>query len=186
MKEQLLDIFGKYPEAAVLISLLVSILVALLGLIPSVFITAANIYFFGFRDGLMISLAGEALGAIIAFVLYRSGFQKLSHDRLAKYPRILKVVDSEGKDAFVMILALRLIPFVPSGLITFAAAIGRVSAPVFFLASTIGKIPSLLLEAYSVVQIAAFNWQGKILLIGSALGLLFWIIWSKRKKIKKP
>jgi uncharacterized membrane protein YdjX (TVP38/TMEM64 family) len=186
MKEKLLDIFDQYPEGAILISLLVSILVALLGLIPSVFITAANIYFFGFRDGLLVSLAGEALGAIIAFMLYRSGFKKLSHETLVKYPRILKVVDSKGKDAFVMILALRLIPFVPSGLITFAAAIGRVSAPVFFLASTIGKIPSLLLEAYSVVQIAAFDWQGKILLFGSALCLLIWIIWSKRKKIKKP
>ncbi len=182
MREQLLDIFGQYPQAAILISLLVSIVVAVLGIVPSVFITAANILFFGFWPGMLISFSGEAIGAIIAFLLYRYGFKKNSRKSLAKYPRVLRLVDSRGKEALLMKLALRLIPFVPSGLVTFAAAIGQVSLSVFFLASTIGKIPSLLIEAYSVAQIVEFNWKGKLILIFSAAAILFYIIRAKKKK----
>lgn len=181
MKEQLFEIFSQYPHAAIFISLLVSIVVAVLGIIPSVFITAANILFFGFWPGTLISLGGEAIGAIVAFVLYRYGFRKASHNSLSKYPRLLRLIDAEGKDAFLMILALRLIPFVPSGLVTFTAAIGKVSAPVFFAASTLGKIPALLLEAYSVAQIAEFNWQGKLILVITAAALIVWIVRAKKK-----
>ena len=176
MKEQLLEIFTQYPQTAILISLLASIVIAVLGLIPSVFITAANILFFGFWPGTLISLAGEAIGAIIAFLLYRFGFKKTTHKSLEKYPKIMRLIDSKGKDAFLLILTLRLIPFVPSGLITFAAAIGEVSVIVFFAASTLGKIPALLIEAYSVAQIAAFNWQGKLILVITALVLLVGLI----------
>ena len=112
------------------------------------------------------------------------GFKKVSNKSLAKYPKVLRLVDSAGKEAFVMILALRFIPFVPSGLITFAAAIGKVSWPVFFVASTLGKIPSLLIEAYSVAQIAEFNWQGKLILVVSAVALLIWVGWFRKKKDK--
>ena len=182
MREHLIDIFTQHPHAAIFISLLISIMVAVLGIIPSVFITAANILFFGFWPGTLISLGGEAGGAIIAFLLYRYGCKKVSQNSLAKYPRVHKLVDSSGKDAFVMILALRLIPFVPSGLVTFAAAIGKVSPPVFFVASTSGKIPSLLIEAYSVAQIAEFTWQGKLLLVFTAVGLLVWIVRARGKK----
>lgn len=182
MRETLLEIFSQYPHAAVLISLLVSIVVAVLGLIPSVFITAANILFFGFWPGTLISLAGEAIGAVIAFVLYRYGFKKTAHAALARYPRVLKLIDSKGKQAFSLILTLRLIPFVPSGLVTFAAATGEVSAAVFLLASTLGKIPALLIEAYSVAQIAEFNWQGKLILTLSAVVLLVWALRSGRTK----
>lgn len=183
MKEQLFEIFSQHPQAAIFISVLVSIVVAVLGVIPSVFITAANILFFGFWQGTFISLAGEAIGAIIAFVLYRYGFRKMSHNSLSKYPRLLKLIDAQGKDAFLMILALRLIPFVPSGLVTFAAAIGKVSAPVFFAASTLGKIPALLLEAYSVAQIAEFTWQGKVILLITAVAIIVWIIKAKKKSV---
>ena len=65
-----------HRDIAILISLALSIVVAVLGVLPSVFITAANILFFGFWPGTLISFLGEALGAVVAFVLYRKGFKK--------------------------------------------------------------------------------------------------------------
>jgi uncharacterized membrane protein YdjX (TVP38/TMEM64 family) len=180
--EQLLQIFSRYQDAAILISLLASILVAVLGLVPSVFITAANIYFFGFWPGTLISFAGEAIGAIIAFLLYRHGFKKMTHNSLVKYPKIMRLITSKGKDAFILVLALRLIPFVPSGLVTFAAAIGEVSSFVFFVASSLGKVPALMIEAYSVAQIVEFNWKGKFILTVLAGVLLIWLIRTQKKK----
>ena len=164
---------------AILISLGISILVAILGLVPSVFITAANIIFFGFWPGTFISFAGEALGAFIAFILYRKGFKKTAHHQLERFPRLMKLVDARGRQAFLLILALRLIPFVPSGLVTFAAAIGQVSILTFLVASSLGKVPALLIEAYSVYQVTEWGWQGKVVLAITAVVIILLVIKKK-------
>ncbi|HEX6332944.1 MAG TPA: VTT domain-containing protein, partial [Flavisolibacter sp.] len=142
--------FQEHAQYALILSLVISIVVAILGVIPSVFITAANILFFGFWQGTIISFAGEALGAVTAFILYRKGFRKKVSFQLHKFPRVAKLVEAENTKAFFLILVLRLIPYVPSGLVTFAASVGRVSTIVFGVASSLGKIPALILEALSV------------------------------------
>jgi uncharacterized membrane protein YdjX (TVP38/TMEM64 family) len=182
MKDAIIDLFQQYQQYAIPISLFISILIAVSGIIPSVFITAANILFFGFWPGTAISFLGEAIGAAVAFYLYRLGFKKMTRDSLNNYPSIQKLVDSDGKQAVILILSLRLLPFVPSGLVTFAAAIGRISLLLFVVASSLGKIPALLIEAYSVNQVINFGWQGKLILTITALALLYWIIKKIRKK----
>jgi uncharacterized membrane protein YdjX (TVP38/TMEM64 family) len=176
VKEQLTEIFQHYPYAAVFISLLVSILVAVLGLVPSFFITAANILFFGFWMGTFISFLGESMGAMIAFMLYRKGLRRNMTGGLDKFPRLKKLLNAGSNEAFGLILALRLIPFVPSGLITFTAAIGTVPATIFFFASSLGKIPALLFEAGSVYAVTRFNWLGKIATMSIALMFLVMVV----------
>lgn len=176
MKEALLNFFQQYPNLAILSSLAISILLAVIGVLPSFFITAANILFFGFWQGVAISFAGEALGAVVAFYLYRKGFKKEASGRIEKYKTISALVNAEGGKAFWLILSLRLIPFVPSGLVTFAAAIGRVSALTFLVASSIGKLPALLLEGYAVYQVTEFSWQGKAILTITAIALLYFAV----------
>ncbi|MEJ7587958.1 MAG: VTT domain-containing protein [Ferruginibacter sp.] len=180
MENSLLQLFKEFPHFAVAFSIGISILVALLGLIPSVFITAANILFFGFWQGTVISFVGEALGAGIAFILYRKGFKKAFSKQLLAYPRVKRLTDAGNKEAFYLVFSLRLIPFVPSGLITFAAAMGKVSLYVFFIASSLGKLPALLMEAWSVYSVTQFGWPGKLILVAIALGLVYWVI----KKLK--
>ena len=181
MKEQLIQLFNNHPQFALLISVFISVIVALLGLVPSVFITAANILFFGFWQGTLISFLGEALGAIAAFVLYRKEFKKTTQNSIQKFPKVQQLINAEGKEASLLIISLRLIPFVPSGLVTFAAAIGKVSLLRFIIASSIGKAPALLIEAYSVYQVTQFNWQGKLILLLAAIAILVWVIKNKRR-----
>ncbi|MCY7423038.1 MAG: VTT domain-containing protein [Chitinophagaceae bacterium] len=173
MKHDVLQLFYAYPQYAILLSLLISIIIAVIGVLPSVFVTAANILFFGFWQGTFISFAGEAIGALIAFLLYRKGFKKRIATNFKSYPRVQKLLHITGRKAFLTILSLRLLPFVPSGIITFAAAIGRVSLVVFFVASSIGKFPSLLMEAYAAYQVSSFNWQGKLILLLVSIYLLY-------------
>ncbi len=182
MQNSLLQLFKEYPHLSVFISICISLLIALLGVIPSVFITAANILFFGFWNGTFISFLGEAIGAGIAFILYRKGLKKTAEKRLQQYPKVKRLLDAGNKEAFTLIFSLRLIPFVPSGLITFAAAIGKVSLGVFLVASSLGKIPALLMEAYTVLEVTRFGWQGKLILGAIALGLIFYTI--KKYKTK--
>ena len=176
MKDFVLQLFEQYPQIALLISLLISVLIAVAGILPSVFVTAANILFFGFWQGMLVSFIGEALGAAVAFFLYRKGFKKRSRGKLHQFPKVQKLIDAKGSEAFLLILSLRLLPFVPSGLVTFAASIGSVSFLTFIIASSLGKVPALLIEAYSVEQVINFSWQGKLILSFVALVLLFMII----------
>jgi len=177
----LLELFKEYQHLAIIISIGISIIIAVLGVVPSVFITAANILFFGFWKGTLISFIGEAAGAAIAFLLYRKGFKRSVVKGIEKYPKVQRLVNATGKEAFYLVFALRLIPFVPSGLITFAAAVGRISFSTFIIASSLGKLPALLIEAYSVYEVTAFGWQGKLILLIIALSLLYWLL-SKKKK----
>lgn len=176
MKEALLHFFQQHPDLALLTSIGISIAIAVIGVLPSFFVTAANILFFGFWPGVAVSFAGEAIGAVVAFYLYRKGFKKEASQKLEKYRLAKALLAAENSKAFWLILSLRLIPFVPSGLVTFAAAIGRVSALTFFFASSLGKLPALLLEGYAVYEVTQFGWQGKAILTAVALFLLYFVV----------
>lgn len=178
MKEAVLQLFASHPEWAVLLSMALSIVIAVAGIIPSFFVTAANVLFFGFWPGTALSFAGEAIGAFVAFLLYRKGFKKKAGIALSRFPKAKQLTESKGKAAFSSIVMLRLLPLVPSGLVSLAAAVSSVSTPVFFIASSVGKLPALLLEAYSVQQVTRFTWQGKIILGMVAAALLYYIFFK--------
>ena len=180
MEQTVINFFTEYKNYAFFISILLNIGVAILGIVPSIFITGANLLFFGFWGGVLVSFLGEALGALVAFYLYRKGLREVSRMMLSKYPKVQRLLEAEGKEAFYLILSFRLLPFIPSGLVTFAASIGKVSLFTFFLASSLGKIPALFIEAYSVYQVTQFDWQGKVLLALAAFYLLY-MIWKKVK-----
>jgi uncharacterized membrane protein YdjX (TVP38/TMEM64 family) len=183
MREQIIALLNTYENAAYLISIVINIIISILGLVPSVFLTAANLAVFGFWKGTFLSFAGEAIGAIISFLLYRKGFKKLSESKLFSHPKVRRLLEAKGLEAFFLVLSLRLLPFVPSGVVTFVAAIGKTSLLIFMIASSIGKIPALLLEAYSVYQLMNWTWQGKVILTFLSI-CLFLFTWKKinRKK----
>ena len=181
MQNNFFQVLEQYPQLAALISIFLSILIAVIGVLPSFFITAANILFFGFWNGTFISFIGESVGAAVAFTLYRKGFKKAIESRLLKYKKIKKLLTAQNKEAFKLIFSLRLIPYVPSGLITFAAAIGNVSFNYFLVASSLGKIPALLLEAYSVYLVTHFGWLGKLALLTIGLFLIYIMLKQKNK-----
>ena len=182
MQKHFFELLQQYPQLSIIISISISLLIAIIGVVPSFFITSANILFFGFWNGTLISFIGESIGAAIAFILYRKGFKKNMEEKILKYEKIKKLLFAQNKEAFQLIFSLRLIPFVPSGLITFAAAIGNVSFTYFFIASSLGKVPALLLEAYAVYGATLLGGQGKLLLILIGLLLLYFFIKQKKKK----
>jgi len=185
LQDQIIHFFQQCPHIAILASLLISIVVAILGVVPSIFITGANILFFGFLKGTLLSFLGETIGAAIAFFLYRKGFKSKTQKGLQKFPKVSRLIEVQGKEAFTLILSLRLLPFVPSGLVTFTAAIGKVSITTFFIASSLGKIPSLLLEAYSVFYLNQFGWQGKLILVILSCFLIYFVIKKINLNAKK-
>ncbi len=170
---------------AVLISLAVSILVAIAGIVPSAFVTAANIIYLGFLGGLILSILGEALGAVISFFLYRKGLKKLSGiDGSSRAIKLLdKLKQTAGMEAFVLVVLLRLFPFAPSGLVTLAASYSQMGSGAFIASSTIGKIPALLIEAYSVHTVLGWKTEYQLsVAVFVIVGGVCYYYWTKKRK----
>lgn len=156
----ILELFNEYNNLAILISLVISILIALSGVVPSVFVTGANILFFGPINGFLISLLGETIGGYITFYVYRKGFKKVAENFVDKNNLLKRIVDSSGMKASLLVFQGRLIPFIPSGFVTLAASISSMKAIPFTIATLLGKIPSIGLEAlvsYDLINIQE-NW----------------------------
>lgn len=131
---------------AFIVMTILNIIVAIAGILPSVFITIANLLLFGPIGGFAISLIGESCGAIISFLIYRKGFKTISREKIEKNEKLMKIIDSDGIEAMKLIFAFRLFPYMPSGLVTYCGAIGKVDVWHFTLASTLGKVPALIIE----------------------------------------
>lgn len=170
---------------AIFISILLNTAISLAGVLPSVFLTAANITVFGFETGLFISFLGECIGAAVSFWLYRKGIQKLQPSTKLRHKWLVKLRQTEGKDAFVLILMLRILPFLPSGLINVAAAMSRTSILVFITASSLGKLPALFIEAYSVKHVLESSMQENIILVLAACFIAIVYFAFKRKSQTK-
>ena len=155
--------------------------VGAIGIFPSVLLTALNINLFGVTFGTVLSLSGEIFGAIAGFYLYRFGFSKIDPQWLKK-PFWQYLQRSSASQVFWAVIALRLIPFVPSGLVTAGAALTPISGPLFAIASTLGKIPAVFLEValvYGLIQTIPLSYQ-----YGLAAGILLLtaVIWNKNRR----
>ncbi|TDL78637.1 TVP38/TMEM64 family protein [Peribacillus frigoritolerans] len=185
MKEQLIEWLEISGPWAFIISLAANTLISLLAFVPSVFVTAANLSFFGFAEGLLLSFSGEMIGVMVSFYVYRKGFSFLKKKKMPKNIMLQNLSKTKGRDAFMLILALRIFPFAPSGAVTLAAAYSKVGSGIFFSASLIGKIPAILIEGFAVHQVLKADWHIQLFMgIGSILILvIFWM--HKRRKNKK-
>ncbi len=56
MEEKLITLFHTYESVAYLISIAINIVISILGVVPSVFLTAANLAVFGFGKALLYRL----------------------------------------------------------------------------------------------------------------------------------
>lgn len=186
MKEAALHFFQQYPNIALVSAFSFAVFVSLIGIIPSFFVTAAAVLFFGYWPGIAITFVGEAVGAAVAFYLYRKGFKSSVRHKLEKYPAAERLLNADNRKAFWIIFSFRLIPVLPSGIVTFTSAMSRASLLTFIVAGSLGKLPSLLFEGYAALQVTELTWQGKLII--TLVGALFLylltrqIVSGRRKK----
>lgn len=157
MTQRLIDWFTATPEWAVLLSISVSLAVHLIGVIPSVFITTANVFVWGPIWGGLLSLIGEVIGSWIAFLVYRLGIQAIDHKKLARWKWFQSMHHWQPTHLFWGVLVGRLIPFIPSVVINMFAAGTRIYSFHFFLATFIGKVPAMVFEvwvSYDIIHIS--------------------------------
>lgn len=173
--ESLTNIFNEYHEISIMVSLLLSIIIALIGILPSIVVTGANIIFFGPIGGFIVSLLGEIIGGYITFKIYRLGFKSGVESLKGKYDLLDNLIISEGKKAGLLIFEGRLLPFVPSGFVTLTASLSNVRGWIFVLATLFGKIPSIGLEVlviYDMINIQE-NYLRLVIIISTTILVTF-------------
>lgn len=169
---------------AIMLSICLNIGIAIVGVIPSVFLTAINVTVFGFWGGFYVSLIGEAIGSFVAFWLYRKGFRKFVDHKSKHAPRLQKLLHASPREAFLFVIGLRMMPFVPSGLVTLYASVGTMSFGSFVVASSIGKVPALLMEVSSTYAIVKWTSAAQFFIFALAIALLIFV-WIKVKNRQK-
>jgi len=132
--------------AAILISIYINATISIMGLLPSVFLTGANVLVFGLYGGFLVSWAGEIIGATVSFLLYRWGIKSAAKIPTDRWKTIKTINALSGTRQIYFLTVLRMAPFVPSGLINLLGALTAIRLQNFILATTIGKFPALLLE----------------------------------------
>ncbi len=165
--------------------LILNIGISALGFIPSILITPINLDRFGLMGGSALAVVGEVIGALIGFWLYRYGAKHLpsAWQQQQWFQFFLR---QKNGAVFFAVIAFRLLPFAPSGAVTAAAALTPISAPAFFWASSIGKLPALALEI--TVAFGLVFWLPQSLLYGvigvGFVGLLLMALNRKRSSTK--
>lgn len=178
--------FPDNPLFLALSSVILNLIVAISGILPSTFITVGTVGVFGLEKGLFILICGEALGAIVSFILYRKGVQKfLSFPKMGNIQNkyLAKLRNSKGMTTFFIVVLLRILPFVSSGAVTLTAALSKMSLLSFCFASTLGKIPALFIEAYSVSHVLRLEREWQIgFIVFVIIILLIYLFYKKRMK----
>jgi uncharacterized membrane protein YdjX (TVP38/TMEM64 family) len=170
---------------AVAASLLLSVIVAILGVVPSLFLSGANAVVFGIVPGFWISLTGEALGAAVSFWLYRWGFGKLKQVKQESWAWLRKLNEANRGRRIVILLIARLTPLMPSGVITFAAAASHMAFLDFIVITFIGKAPSIALETLVGHDLALLNENYPRLIVSLLLLAVIFLLMKKKSSNRR-
>lgn len=169
---------------AVLVSISLSIVMTFGLIVPFVLIAAVNGLVFGLGWGTVVSWAGEVIGALIAFAFYRYYFRPSVIRHYAHTEHWRHVEKISGEHGFKMLLLARILPLVPSGLLTAAASVSTISFSDFAWATILGKLPSVfakVLIGHDLIYFA--NYKMRFILGVLCIGLLYAAAWGiKRRK----
>ena len=123
--------------------LTVYVAVVLLSLPGPIFVTLAGGFLFGALPGALLSLGGATLGATIVLLVVRTAVGNFLRRRAGSF--LNKMESGFQKNAFSYLLAMRLVPLFPFGMVTLSAAILGVRVKTFFAATLLGSFPAALI-----------------------------------------
>jgi len=124
-----------------------AVIMALFPVIPYPLIGGVLGAAFGPVLGGLMTWVGSSVASLLMFLFVRYGYQEWGKKVLHGHKSVAKITEQFEKNAFLTITFARLLPFVPSFLINSYAALSRVSFRVYAIASSLGKIPAMLLFA---------------------------------------
>ncbi|WP_017727467.1 TVP38/TMEM64 family protein [Halalkalibacterium ligniniphilum] len=153
--ESLLTWIQEGGNQYVIATALVATLLALFPIIPYPIIGGVLGAVFGPTLGSIVTWTGSSLASILMFAFVRYGYQDWGLKVIHRYKALSRVTELFERNAFITIFLTRLIPFIPSIVVNIYSALSRVSFLNYTIASSLGKMPSMILFAVvgnSIVQ----------------------------------
>jgi len=165
---------------------LAATLLALIPVIPFPLVGGVIGAAFGPALGAGITWVASATASILMFLFVRYGYQDWGQKLLNRYKSLSKVTALFERNAFLAILFSRMLPFIPSIIVNVYAALSRVSVAAFIIASTVGKIPAMILFAW-VGNNMVSEPKNMLITLGTycvflAITLSVYMRWQKNKR----
>ena len=131
--------------------------VSTVALLPGSVLTMLAGFVYGPVYGLLVVVPAALLGTTSAFLLGRTVLRDWVRRKMAQSPRTKALDQAIDRDAFKLVLLLRLSPLVPFNVLNYALSLSGISLGRFVLATLIGEIPGGWLYVYlgSLVTTAA-------------------------------
>ncbi|MEB1809482.1 MAG: TVP38/TMEM64 family protein [Bacillaceae bacterium] len=145
--DQLIGWLNTYARNYLLLTMIVATLLSLFPIIPYPVIGGIVGAAFGPTLGAFVIWVGSSAASIIMFLVVRFSFQDWGNAILRNYKPLEKVTVLFERNAFFALFLSRLIPFIPSIIVNVYAALSRVSFINYAVASSLGKMPSMMLFA---------------------------------------
>ena len=160
----LVDWIRDYGQRSVVLTTIAATLFALFPVIPYPIIGALLGVMYGPALGSLVTWIGSSIASIIMFIAIRLGFQDWGRKVITRYQSLDKITALFERNAFMTIFISRMVPVIPSIVANSYFALSRVSLGVYSIASTIGKIPSMIL--FATVGSTLLNNPGDLLFVG--------------------
>ncbi|GAE35729.1 TVP38/TMEM64 family protein [Halalkalibacter akibai] len=173
--EALLNWIRQGGTEYMLVTALLSTFFALFPIIPYPIIGGVLGAAYGPAAGSLVTWVGSSLASILMFAFVRYGYQDWGKQWLHKYKSLSKLTKLFESNAFMTIFLSRLIPFIPSIIVNIYSALSRVSFLRYSVASSLGKIPSMIL--FATVGNAIVTDPKGLLLVAFFYGLFLLVVY---------
>ncbi|ETI66437.1 TVP38/TMEM64 family protein [Neobacillus vireti] len=184
-KDELIALIKQGGSLSILLSMLLMAICVFFPIIPFPILAGIIGAVFGLAQGAAISLAGAMIGTMGFFFLSRYGFRDYAQEKLKKYPKVQEYEGYLNRHSFLAILTCRLIPVIPAPVVNLICGLSNARWLTFFTASTIGKIPNILIlsfagASFSSNKMFSFGLYGLYLLIIFLINLV--IVYRRARK----
>ncbi|RXT08157.1 TVP38/TMEM64 family protein [Ammoniphilus sp. CFH 90114] len=171
---------------AVLLGSALIIIQTFLPVIPFLVLVAANVLVFGLVGGFLINWISAVVASVLMFYVARTTGRDWAQRKLEHHPKLMKMDDFVKRNGFRSILTLRLFPVIPPVALNLASGVSKLEGRAYILATSIGKIPAILVQSMIGNDIIYFSEnKGRILLLVLGFGFILVVGMSLvRKKLK--
>lgn len=127
-------------------------------LFPASVLALAGGLAFGAWQGMLYTILGEVPGAVLSYWLARGAFSGMFRSA-SNDSRLHKLEAAMKRRGFPVVLLLRLAPFVPFDLVSYAAGIARVPLRAYVPATFIGALPGTFAYCFLGASFTHGGWK---------------------------
>lgn len=116
--------------------------------LPGSVLTLAAGFAYGPLWGVAIASPASVIGSTCAFLLGRTLLRPWAEARVGASPRVRAIDAAVSREAFKIVLLLRLSPIIPFNALNYALSLSKVKVRTYVLASFLGMLPGTAMWVY--------------------------------------